>query len=90
MTTEMLSPQFEDAQVHREKYIRELDQRTDKTDSLKPTLIRYIRLDLRCTHKISHLIHWFITHLHHQLWIIKSLYIRNRGRYCSSSKKNVG
>lgn len=35
MTTEMLSPQFEDAQVHREKYIRELDQRTDKTDFAK-------------------------------------------------------
>ena len=35
MTTEMPSPQFEDAQVHREKYIRELDQRTDKTDFAK-------------------------------------------------------
>lgn len=35
MTTEMQSPQFEDAQVHREKYIRELDQRTDKTDFAK-------------------------------------------------------
>ena len=35
MTTEMLSPEFEDVQVHREKYIRALDQRTDKTDFAK-------------------------------------------------------
>ena len=31
----MLSPEFEDVQVHREKYIRALDQRTDKTDFAK-------------------------------------------------------
>ena len=35
MTTEMLSPEFEDVQIHREKYIRALDQRTDKTDFAK-------------------------------------------------------
>ena len=35
MTTEMLSPEFEDVQAHREKYIRALDQRTDKTDFAK-------------------------------------------------------
>ena len=31
MNTEMQSPKFEDAQSHREEYIRELDKRSDKT-----------------------------------------------------------
>lgn len=35
MTTKMPSLKFEDIQVHREKYIRELNQRTDKTDFAK-------------------------------------------------------
>ena len=35
MPTKMRSPEFEDVQTHREKYIRALDQRTDKTDFAK-------------------------------------------------------
>ena len=31
MTTEMLTPDFETIQAHREKYIRALDQLDDKT-----------------------------------------------------------
>ena len=32
MSTEVNSPKFEDLQIYREEYIRELDKRLDKTE----------------------------------------------------------